>query len=162
MIVKGRSPTMRHASRTHRVALERLLDRINLDPNIQLKHVDTKNQLADMLTKGNFTRDSWDHLLRWLYIMNFSMFSCSHFLSNRKQSVMSKRAQERGTEEGPSEAKPRSAYFWFHKQKTNVPGNPELNSNSVFREHKVNATRAIVPCARAQTGISASFLLLLF
>ena len=60
-----------------------------------------------MLTKGNFTRDSWDHLLRWLYIMNFSMFSCSHFLSNRKQSVMSKRAQERGTEEGPPVAKPR-------------------------------------------------------
>ena len=107
MIVKSRSPTMRHASRTHRVALERLLDRINLDSNIQLKHVDTKNQLADMLTKGNFTRDSWDHLLRWLNIMNFSMFSCSHFLSNRKQSVMSKRAQERGTEEGPPVAKPR-------------------------------------------------------
>ena len=31
MIIKGRSPTMRHASRTHRVALDSLFDRINLD-----------------------------------------------------------------------------------------------------------------------------------
>ena len=32
MIIKGRSPTMRHVSRTHRVALHWLFDRINLDP----------------------------------------------------------------------------------------------------------------------------------
>ena len=32
MITKGRSPTMRHVSRTHRVALDWLFDRINLDP----------------------------------------------------------------------------------------------------------------------------------
>ena len=32
MILKGRSPTMRHVSRTHRVALDWLFDRINLDP----------------------------------------------------------------------------------------------------------------------------------
>ena len=35
MIFKGRSRTMRHVSRTHRVALEWLFDRINLDPKIQ-------------------------------------------------------------------------------------------------------------------------------
>ena len=34
MIIKGRSPTMRHVSRTHRVALDWLFDRINLDPKI--------------------------------------------------------------------------------------------------------------------------------
>ena len=32
MIIMGRSPTMRHVCRTHRVALDWLLDRINLDP----------------------------------------------------------------------------------------------------------------------------------
>ena len=32
MIIKGRSPTMRHVSRTHRVSLDWLFDRINLDP----------------------------------------------------------------------------------------------------------------------------------
>ena len=54
MIIKGRSPTMRHVYRTHRVALDLLFDRINLDPKIQIKYIDTKNRLADMLTKGNF------------------------------------------------------------------------------------------------------------
>ena len=61
MIIKGRSPTMRHVSRTHRVALDWLFDRINLDTKIQIKYIDTKNQLADILTKGNFTRDEWNH-----------------------------------------------------------------------------------------------------
>ena len=62
MIIKGRSPTMRHVSRTHRVALDWLFDRINLDPNIQIEYIETKNQLADILKKGNFTRDEWNHL----------------------------------------------------------------------------------------------------
>ena len=34
VIIDGRSPTMRHVSRTHRVALDWLFDRINLDPEI--------------------------------------------------------------------------------------------------------------------------------
>ena len=55
---------MRHVSRTHRVALDWLFDRNNLDPNIQVKNIDTKNQLADTLTKGNFTRDEWNHLVQ--------------------------------------------------------------------------------------------------
>ena len=54
MIMKGRSPTMRHVSRTHRVALDWLFDRINLDHRIQIKYTDTKNQLADILTKREF------------------------------------------------------------------------------------------------------------
>ena len=66
MIIKGRSPTMRHVSRTHRVALDWLFDRINLDSKIQIKYIDTKNQLADNLTKGNYTRDEWNHLLSFL------------------------------------------------------------------------------------------------
>ena len=57
MIIKGRSPTTRHVSRTHRVALDWLFDRTTLDPKIQIKYIDTKNQLADIQTKGNFTRD---------------------------------------------------------------------------------------------------------
>ena len=47
MIIKGSSPTMRHVSRTHRVALDWLFDRINLDSQIQIKYIDTKNQFAD-------------------------------------------------------------------------------------------------------------------
>ena len=101
MIIKGRSPTMRYVSRTHRVALGWLFDRIYLDPQIQIKFVVNKNQHADMLTKGSFTRDEWNHLLRLFNIMSFSMFSCSHFsdfLSDdriRKQSAMSKEVKRR-------------------------------------------------------------------
>ena len=43
MIIKGRSPTMRHVSRTHRVALDWLFDRINLDTKIQFKFTDANN-----------------------------------------------------------------------------------------------------------------------
>ena len=64
MFIKGRSPTMRHVSRTDRVALDWLFDRIKLELKIQIKYVDTKNQLVDMLTKESFIRDEWNHLLR--------------------------------------------------------------------------------------------------
>ena len=43
MIIKGRSPTMRHVYRTHRVALDWLLDNINLDPKLQIKNVKSKD-----------------------------------------------------------------------------------------------------------------------
>ena len=104
MIIKEKSPTMRHVSRTHRVALDWLFDRINLDPKIQIKCVDTKNQLADMLTKGNFIVDEWNHLLRLLNIMTFSMLCSSHlikFLSDpiRNQCGMSKRVHESNLKE---------------------------------------------------------------
>ena len=91
MIIKGRSPTMRHVSRTHWVALDWLFDRINLDPKIQIKYIDTKNQLADMLTKGNFTRDEWHHLL--------CLSNISHFCSAECSEVMSKRTQKESGEE---------------------------------------------------------------
>ena len=75
MIMTGRSPTMRHVSRTHRVALDWLFGRINLDPKIQIKYIDTKNQLADILTKGNFTRDEWNHLLNLFWHQPFQLYS---------------------------------------------------------------------------------------
>ena len=85
MIIKGRSPTMRHVSRTHRVALDWLFDRIDLDPKIQIKYIDTKNQLADILTKGNFTRDEWNHLLTLFNISHFSSTVCSDTMAKRSQ-----------------------------------------------------------------------------
>ena len=85
MITKGRSPTMRHVSRTHRVALDWLFDRVNLDPKIQNKYIDTKDQLADILTKGNFTRDEWNHLLCLFNISHFSSTDCSEVMSKRMQ-----------------------------------------------------------------------------
>ena len=85
MIIKGRSPTMRHASRTHRVALDWLFDRTNLDSKIQIKYIDTKNQLADIKTKLNFTRDEWNHLLCLFNISHFSSTVCSETMAKRSQ-----------------------------------------------------------------------------
>ena len=85
MIIKGRSPTMIHISRTHRVALDWLFDRINLDSKIQIKYIDTKNQLADILAKGNFTRDEWNHLLRLFNISHSSFTVCSSAMAKRIQ-----------------------------------------------------------------------------
>ena len=54
MIIKGRSPTMRHVSRTHRVALDWLFDRINPDSKIQIKYIDnqepTRRHLDSLLS----------------------------------------------------------------------------------------------------------------
>ena len=91
MIMKGRSPTMRHVSRTHRVALDWLFDRIILDPKFQIKYIDTKSQLADILTKGNFTCDDWNHFL--------CLFNIGHFSSINNLEAMSKRTQKESGEE---------------------------------------------------------------
>ena len=57
-----------------------------LDPKIQIKYIDTQNQLADMLTKGNFTREEWNHLL--------CLFKISRFNSINNLEAMSKRTPE--------------------------------------------------------------------
>ena len=85
MIMKGRSPTMRHVTRTHRVALDWLFDRISLDSKIEIKYIDTKNQLADILTKGHFTRDEWKKLLCLFYIHHFSYTACIAAMAKRSQ-----------------------------------------------------------------------------
>ena len=63
IIIKGRSPNLRHVGRTHRVDLDWLFDRITKDPAIYVKWVGTKEQLADILTKGSFTAQAWIDLL---------------------------------------------------------------------------------------------------
>ena len=113
MIIKGRSPTMRHVSRTHSVALDWLFDRINLDPKIQIKYIDTKNQLADMLTKGNFTRDAWNH--------HVFLFDISHFSSAECSEVMSKRTQKDSDEERvTAKSKPMMKLVWRCSERTPV------------------------------------------
>ena len=76
---------MRHDSRTHRVPLDWLFDRINVDTKIQIKYIDTKKQLADMLTKGYFTRDEWNHLWCLFNTIHFSSTDCSEVMSQRTQ-----------------------------------------------------------------------------
>ena len=92
MIIKGRSPTMRHVSRTHRVALGWLFDRINLDTKIQIRYIDTKNQLADILTKGKF--HAW-----WVESFVVLVLNISHFSSTVCSDTMAKRSQQDSGEE---------------------------------------------------------------
>ena len=60
-------------------------------PKSQSNTLTPKNQLADILTKGNFTSDEWNHLL--------CLFNISHFSSTNCLEVMSKRTQEDAGEE---------------------------------------------------------------
>ena len=45
---------------------------IELICTLKSKYIDTKNQLADISTKGNLTRDEWNHFLSLFYISHFS------------------------------------------------------------------------------------------
>ena len=90
---------MRHVSRTHRAALDWLFDRINLDPRIQIKYIDTKNQLADILTEENFTRYEWNHLLCLFNISHFSSTVCSEAMAKRSQ-------QDSGAERVTAKSRP--------------------------------------------------------
>ena len=126
MIIKGRSPTVRHVSRTHGVALDWLFDRINLDPKIQLKYIDTKNQLADILTKGNFTRDEWNHLLCLFNISHFSSTVCSETMAKRSQ-------QDSGEERVTAKSRPKMSLI------ARVPSNVSSSTSvSPVKKHYGN------------------------
>ena len=75
MIIQGKSPTMRHASGTHRVALDWLFDRINLDPKIQTRYIDNKHQLADILIESSRTGEQplWPVTER----LNIYIYTCA-------------------------------------------------------------------------------------
>ena len=97
----SRSPTMRHVSRTHRVALDWLFDRINLDSEIPIRHIDTKHQIADILAKGNFTRDEWNNLLHLFNISQFSSTCCAeNSILISCSNTTAKRMQEQKGEDG--------------------------------------------------------------
>ena len=95
-----------------------------MDPKIQIKYVDTKNQLADILTKGNFTRDEWDHLLR---LFNISFFS----------ETMSKKMQQ-GTGEERTVAKSKSTLKLVSHtaaSPSTAPSSSASNRPGILRAH---------------------------
>ena len=55
---------MGHVSRTHRVDLDFFFDRVNLDATFSIRHVNTKEHMADILTLGSFTLSQWTDLIR--------------------------------------------------------------------------------------------------
>ena len=73
--IKQRSAQMRHVARTHRVDLDWLFERLTRDLNAYLKFVGTREQLADILTKGSFTGETLVTLCELCLIMPLSKFS---------------------------------------------------------------------------------------
>ena len=65
MTIKGRSTSMRHIQRTHRVNLDWLFERFLNDKGMRIRYLSTKFQIADMLTKGSFTAQHWGMLLNF-------------------------------------------------------------------------------------------------
>ena len=53
---------MKHVLRTFRVDTDFMIELVRTDPGVFLKYVNTKDQLADILTKGSFTAATW-HVL---------------------------------------------------------------------------------------------------
>ena len=63
MVRKSRAPLLRHVTRTHRVDLDWCLERLREDDGIYMRYINTKQQIADMLTKGSFSAHQWNALL---------------------------------------------------------------------------------------------------
>ena len=81
MTNRSRAPTMRHVPRTHRVDLDFLFELLREDPSIFIRYVGTKEQIADIFTKGSFTADQWRSLLRLAQIGSIPSFTKSSILA---------------------------------------------------------------------------------
>ena len=62
IVSKQRSMAMRHVSRTHRVCLDWTYQ-VMQSPHIQLRYVNTREQIADMMTKALTKKDVWTMLI---------------------------------------------------------------------------------------------------
>ena len=56
---KGRSLTMRHITRTRKITLDWLYERIRDDLTNSIRYVGTKLRMVDFLTKGAFPGEQW-------------------------------------------------------------------------------------------------------
>ena len=162
IIIKGRSPTLRHVLRTHKVSLDWLFHRINLDSKIQIRHIDdTKHHLADMLTKCNFTRDEWNNLLHSFNISHFSstccaknpsLISCTKTMAKRLQE---QKGEERIVAESNSTAKNLSSHVptSFSSAKSPIASKrPGILIATWKRERRMrsNSTSDAVPCSQVR------------
>ena len=79
MIIKGRSSTMRHLSRTHRVALGRLFDRINLDLPKSKSNMSTPKTNSPTFEPRAVSLVMSGTIFSFCStLLNNPMFSCSH------------------------------------------------------------------------------------
>ena len=64
MTVKQRWPQLRYVPRTHKIDLDWLFERFAKDSGIKIRYVNTKDQIADIFTKGMFTAMQFQVLFR--------------------------------------------------------------------------------------------------
>ena len=116
MIKEGRIPNLRDVSSTHRVDLDRLLERINLDHSIFMRHVRSTNKLADRMTTCAFTTIQWKSLMRAFDIhappkfdvrRSISESSCSSVSSLPSRTMSNAYSSQRDFECGPWDEKPK-------------------------------------------------------
>ena len=90
---------MRHVSRTHRVALDWLFDRINLDPKIQIRYIDTKQQLRRHIDQRQLSHsDEWDNLLSFVQHQPFQFIFAALRISALTSCTKNNGEKDAGTE----------------------------------------------------------------
>ena len=72
IVRKGRSPALRHVQRTHRIVLDWTYDLIRQNDCIWLRYVGTKDQIADLMTKGFLNSTLWTHLCQLIGVVGGS------------------------------------------------------------------------------------------
>ena len=154
MIIKCRSPSKRDVSRTHRVAPDWLFDRINVGPQVHIKYVDTKHQLADILTKDNFICET-SVIAAYFAAQNFSLTSCTETMATRMQ-------EQEGEERIVAKSKPTMNLVSLLSTSSSTVQNPTASkrqviltapcrkdwSNTGKLEAKITHSRRIVECSR--------------
>ena len=98
MIIKGRSPTNETCFTDPQSCCGLVVWQDQFGPKVQIRYIDSK--LADILTKGNFTRDEWSKLLHLFNISHFSFPRCTKNFSLISWITMAKRIQEQTRRKG--------------------------------------------------------------
>ena len=70
MTIKQRALALRHTPRVQRVDLDFLFHLFRQDPSICIRYVNTKSQIADILTKGLFTAIQWTALCELIQLQD--------------------------------------------------------------------------------------------
>ena len=135
MIIKGRSPTIRHVSRTHRVALDWLCDRINLVSKIQIRFTDTKHQLADIFDKRAISHVTHGTIF-FFCSQSFSLTSCTGTMAKRMQ-------EQEGVTRNVATSKPTmnmasfvSTSSWIVQNAVENPGDTQSTLSNRFVKYR--------------------------
>ena len=154
-------------SRTHGVALDWLLDRINLDSRIQIRYIDTKHQLADLSTKGNFKRDEWNNLLRLFNISHFSSTCCAKnsSLTSCPNTIAKRMQEQKGKERSLAKSESTAMILSYHVPTSSSSAKSPMASESLGiliatgkTESRMRGTSESDAASRSQARLQDAYL----